>query len=101
MNRPLLCLCAFAAWSMVLVNGLAFARVSQVLTGKKKANAFPSGVQHGGEAYWRLNRAHLNTLENLPLFGAIVLSGVLLHLQSPMFQTLPVVVMCARVVQSL
>ncbi len=57
-------------------------------------------MQHGGEAYWRLNRAHLNVLENLPIFGAIVISGVLLHVTSPLFTTLPQVIVIARVVQS-
>jgi hypothetical protein len=47
---------------------IAFARVGAVLTGVKKANEFPSGVPHGGDGYWRLNRAHMNCLENLPIF---------------------------------
>lgn len=72
MTRPLLCLLAFAGWALFLVLCIAAARVSQVLTGKKKPNEFPSGVPHGGDRYWRLNRAHLNTVENLPIFGAIV-----------------------------
>jgi uncharacterized MAPEG superfamily protein len=101
MRQPLLCLAAFAAWAVVLVVGIAGARVFQVLAGRKRANEFPSGTPHGGDAYWRLNRAHMNTVENLPIFGALVVAGVLLRVEAPSFQVLPVVVICARVVQSL
>jgi uncharacterized MAPEG superfamily protein len=101
MRQPLLCLAAFAAWAILLVIAIAFARVSQVLAGRKRPNEFPSGVPHGGDAYWRLNRAHMNTVENLPIFGAIIIAGVLLRVEAPLFQLLPVVVICARVVQSL
>jgi uncharacterized MAPEG superfamily protein len=95
---PLVCLVLFAVWAMVLVLCIGAVRVFQVLTGKKRANEFPSGVPHGGDAYWRLNRAHINTLENLPIFAALVLAAALLHVE---LGRLPLVVICARVVQSL
>ena len=52
---------------IVLVTAIGAFRVLQVLTRKKAANEFPSGTPHGGDLYWRLNRAHMNTAENLPL----------------------------------
>jgi uncharacterized MAPEG superfamily protein len=101
MTRPLLCLAAFAGWAVLLVTAIGASRVFQVMTGRKKSNEFPSGTQHGGDVYWRLNRAHVNTVENLPIFGALVICGVLLRVDSSLFQTLPLVVIGARVVQSL
>lgn len=98
---PLGCLVAFALWALVLVGVLGLVRSGLVLVGCRRPTDFPGGVQHGGDAYWRLNRAHLNTVENLPIFGAIVLSGVLVHVSTPMFLLLPKVIVCARVVQSL
>ena len=101
MARPLQCLVGFSAWAILLVLGVGAVRVVQVMRGVKRANEFPSGTQHGGDAYWRLNRAHINTVENLPIFAALVITGTLLHVATPAFQTLPVVVLVARVVQSL
>jgi uncharacterized MAPEG superfamily protein len=101
MPSPLACLVGFALWAILLVLAIGLTRVSQVLAGKKRANEFPSGTQHGGDRYWRLNRAHVNTVENLPIFAAIILAGTWLHVDSRMFLTLPVVVLGARFVQSL
>jgi uncharacterized MAPEG superfamily protein len=98
MTGSLYCLVGFTAWAIVLVTAIACARIALVLTGRKRANEFPGGIQHGGDAYWRLNRAHLNTLENLPIFAALVLSARFAHVDV----TLPAqIVLGARVVQSL
>ena len=88
----------FAAWAALLVTAIGVARVAQVVTGKKRANEFPGGVQHGGDAYWRLNRAHLNAVENLPIFAALVLTARLTHVGV----LLPAeIILVARLVQSL
>ena len=94
-------LIAYALWAIALVLTLAIVRTSMVLRGKAKANSFTAGVPHGGDAYWRLNRAHLNTLENLPIFAAIVLPGWVVGMESAMFNRLAVIVVVARVIQSL
>lgn len=98
---PLAALVLHAMWVLVLVLAIALWRVSEVATGQKKVNEFSPGMQHGGEAYWRLNRAHMNTVENLPIFAAIVLSGVYLQVQDLAFQILPSLVLYARIAQSL
>jgi len=101
MPSPLACLVGFALWAVCLVLCVGLWRVSEVLAGKKRANEFPSGTPHGGDRYWRLNRAHINTVENLPVFAAIVLAGSWLHVDGKLFHTLPAVILGARVVQSL
>jgi hypothetical protein len=100
MPIALMCLVGFAMWAVVLVLAVGGARAFQVVTGAKKPNEFPSGQQHGGAAYWRLNRAHANTLENLPIFGAVVVVGFLTGVSDPMFSTLAQIVLGGRVVQS-
>jgi uncharacterized MAPEG superfamily protein len=100
MTTPLWCLLGFAVWSILLVLSLGTVRVVRVLTGQQAANSFPSGVPHGGDRYWRLNRAHLNSVENLPIFGAIVVAGTLLGVTSSAFGLAATIVLCARVVQS-
>lgn len=98
--QPLAALVLHAAWVLVLVLAIGLWRVSQVLAGQKKVNEFPSGTQHGSDAYWRLNRAHMNTIENLPTFAALVLAGVYLQVQDLAFQVLPTLVLYARIVQT-
>ena len=47
-----------------------------VLRGERPANGFPADQDHGGPGWYRrCNRAHLNCVENLPVFGAVVLVG--------------------------
>jgi uncharacterized MAPEG superfamily protein len=88
----------WSAWAVLLVAAVGTLRVSQVLRGEKRANEFPSGMQHGGDAYWRLNRAHINTVENLPIFAALVLAAAWARVDI----TLPcTVALGARMVQSL
>jgi uncharacterized MAPEG superfamily protein len=94
-------LIVYALWAIVLVLALAVVRTGTVLRGRAKANSFTAGTPHGGDAYWRLNRAHLNTLENLPIFGAVVLSGWVVGMESATFNRLAVIVVAARIVQSL
>ena len=48
--------------------------------GEAKPNAFPSGTKHGPDWYWRVNRAHMNTVENLPVFAVLVVAAVLLEI---------------------
>lgn len=76
------------------------ARVAQILAGNAKPSDFPSGIPHGGDRYWRLNRAHLNCLENLPLFAAVVLTGAVIGADAPMLDRFAVVYLGARVGQS-
>ena len=94
-------LVAYALWAIALVMAVAACRTLMVLNGKTRLNGFTSGVPHGGDAYWRLNRAHLNTAENLPVFAAIVLAGWVVGMETATFNRLAVIIVVARVIQSL
>jgi uncharacterized MAPEG superfamily protein len=98
---PLAALVLFAAWGLLLVLSIGAWRLGEIATGQKRAGDFPAGTQHGGAAYWRLNRAHMNVVENLPFFGALVLSGLYLQVQDAAFQLLPSLILYARIAQSL
>ena len=99
-SRPIIALLAFTAWTLLLVGSILITRTVLVALGKKKANEFPASVQHGTDRYWRLNRAHLNALENLPIFAAIVLGGAALGVSSPTLAKLSEFVVFARIAQS-
>ncbi|HVP30283.1 MAG TPA: MAPEG family protein [Myxococcota bacterium] len=101
MTVPLWCLLGFVLWTTLLLVAIGAARVAQILGGKARPSDFPSGVPHGGDRYWRLNRAHLNCLENLPLFAAVVLTGAVIGADAPILDTLALVYLGSRVGQSL
>jgi uncharacterized MAPEG superfamily protein len=100
-GRPVLALLGFAAWAIVLVLGVGLVRVTQVLLGRAPANGFPSGTPHGSDAYWRLNRAHINAVENLPIFASIVLGGAALGVSSERLCVLAEATLALRVAQSI
>ena len=103
MSIPLWCLLAFVAWTMSLMSlGIGVTRVIKVLKGEAKSNDFPTHKPHGGsERYQRTMRAHLNCVENLPLFGAVVLIAALTNLTSGHFDVLALVYLASRVGQSI
>ncbi len=101
MTASLHCLMGFVYWTVFLVLCVATVRISQVATGKAASGDFPAGEKHGGDMYWRLNRAHANCLENLPIFAAVVLVAAAIGYGSDLFDNLARVFVFARVGQSL
>ena len=101
MTTPLLCLLLYASWAMLLVFAVGSWRVTQVLTKKKRSNEFSSGTPHGSELYWRINRAHVNAVENLPIFAAAVITAHLAEVSGTWLDSACIVVIVARVAQSL
>lgn len=100
MTTSLWCLIGFVAWTLLLLTSVGLARVAQIVGGRARPSDFPSGVPHGGDRYWRLNRAHLNCVENLPLFAAVVLTGAVVGADAPVLDRLAVAYLVARVAQS-
>ncbi|TGM30090.1 MAPEG family protein [Leptospira levettii] len=96
-----LALILFTLWTLGLGVTLITYRSVQVLLGKKKSNEFPAGIQHGSDFNWRLNRAHLNSLENLPIFVAVVFLTVSLGKVNEFVNQAGFVILGARVLQSL
>ena len=98
--QSIVALVLYALWAIALVLMVAADRVLMVIRGTAKADSFTPGVPHGSDSYWRINRAHLNTLENLPIFAAIVLCGWVVGMETATFNRLAMVVVVARIVQS-
>lgn len=66
----------FVAWSIVLVLIYAGYRVPMILSGQQKANHWERNQPVDDPAFLvRVKGAHLNCLENLPLFAALVLTA--------------------------
>jgi uncharacterized MAPEG superfamily protein len=99
-SAPIYALMGYVFWAVILAISLVITRAVLVVRGHP-VTEFTAGVPHGSDAYWRLNRAHLNTLENLPMFAAVVLAGVVSGEGSDTFATLARVCVFARIGQSL
>ena len=66
----------FAAWTLILMFIYVNYRVLLTLTGKKPANSWPRGMPNDDPPFIsRVHNAHLNAVENLPVFAAIVLAA--------------------------
>jgi uncharacterized MAPEG superfamily protein len=101
MSLSLWMLLAYAGWTLtVLVAGVGIGRWSLILAGRAKLNDFPGDTPHGTPAYRRAVRAHANCIENLPVFGAIVLIAAAARLAPPGFDELAVATVVARMAQS-
>lgn len=98
---PIASLMLFAVWGLLLVISIGTWRLAMAVSGKTPKGGFTAGTPHGSAAYWRLNRAHLNVVENLPFFGAIVLGGMVANVQDPNFQMLASIVLLARIAQTI
>jgi uncharacterized MAPEG superfamily protein len=94
-------LLGFVAWTLLLVVlGIGVTRVGLVMRGQARANSFNPQVPHGTESYQRRMRAHLNCVENLPIFAALVLLGGVLSVPGAGFQVAAFAVLPLRIGQS-
>jgi len=94
---PLACLLAFVAWIVVLVIALTIARFHHLGHG---GTVREFGIPDDRRLIWRLFRAHVNAVENLPLFAAVVLVAAAAGRQSRWLDVLAVIYLCARIGQS-
>ena len=102
MTVPVWMLLAFATWTVVLLLGtVGVYRWSRILTGRVPIREFRADQVEGAEWYKRAMRAHANCVENLPVFGALVLALQVGEVHGPAVNVLCIGVVVARVVQSL
>ena len=90
----------FATWTLVLMFLYVGYRVALVLAMKKPANSWGRDDKVDDPAFVvRAKHAHLNALENLPVFAAIVLAAVALG-KTPVVDQVAAFVLYARLAQS-
>ena len=73
MSPSALALVGDAAWSLLLAISVVTYRTGLVLMKQHTANGFDPDGADVSEFSGRLCRAHANTYENLPIFGALIL----------------------------
>lgn len=102
MSIPVWVLLAFAVWTMlVLMLTVGIYRWGLVFAGRAQVNEFRADQVEGSDWYRRSMRAHLNCVENLPVYGAIVLVLVVSGTSGPLLDILALTLISARVVQTL
>ena len=101
MMVPVWMLVGFAAWTVLLLLAtVGVYRWSRILTGRMPIRSFRADQIEGADWYIRAMRAHANCVENLPVFGAIVLGLYVGNVASAFVNALAVAVLVARIMQS-
>ena len=101
MTIPVWVLLLFAGWTLAtLLATVGVYRWSRILTGRAALSEFRADEPHGSAWYRRAMRAHANCVENLPVYAAVVVAIVASGVRSSMLDTLTVVLLAARVSQT-
>jgi uncharacterized MAPEG superfamily protein len=102
MSIPVLVLLGFAAWTLLtLIGSIGVYRWSLILSGRASIAEWRADIPQGSDWYRRAMRAHMNCIENLPIYVAVVVALVSTGLQSPVVDRLAIAILPARVCQTL
>src|ERR671912_235042 len=100
MMLPVWMLVGFAAWTVLLLLGtVGVYRWSHILTGRVAIRNFRADQVEGADWYKRAMRAHANCVENLPVFGAIVVALYIGNVGGALIDGLAAAILVARVMQ--
>tara|TARA_R110000850_G_scaffold236447_1_gene361237 strand:+ start:4188 stop:4610 length:423 start_codon:yes stop_codon:yes gene_type:complete len=101
MSIPVLVLLAFAGWTLLSMSlTVGVYRWSRIFSGRNRIGEFSEYRIEGQDWYKRALRAHANCVENLPVYGAVVLAIVATGAQSPLLDNLALVFLIARLAQT-
>jgi uncharacterized MAPEG superfamily protein len=101
MTIPQWALLGFAVWTLLVLFGTAGVyRWSRILTGRVRISEWQPDPPQGSGWYQRAMRAHMNCVENLPVFGAIVLCATAVGSDSRLLDWLAGAVLVARICQT-
>ena len=99
---PLCVMLAFAAWTLALLTvTVGYYRWSRILTGRQRIATFPADGTGGAGWYERATRAHMNCIENLPVYGAVAVAAALCNVGGRDLDLLALAFITARIAQSL
>jgi uncharacterized MAPEG superfamily protein len=101
MTIPVWVLLGFAAWTLLtLFTTIGVYRWSRILTGRTAIAEWRADEMQGSEWYRRALRAHMNCVENLPLYTATVVVLLALRLDTPVLDALAITILVARICQT-
>ncbi|HXS41361.1 MAG TPA: MAPEG family protein [Stellaceae bacterium] len=101
MTIPQWVLLGFAGWTLaVLCATIGIYRWSLILAGRARISDWRADQAQGSDWYRRAMRAHLNCVENLPVYGAIVLCASAAGATGGLLDALALLVIAARICQT-
>jgi uncharacterized MAPEG superfamily protein len=102
MTIPVLVLLGFAAWTLLTLFGsIGVYRWSRILTGRASVAEWRADLPQGSDWYKRAMRAHMNCVENLPVYTAIVVALVASGVKSATIDGLAIAILASRLGQTL
>jgi uncharacterized MAPEG superfamily protein len=102
MTIPQWALLGFAVWTLLVLFGtVGVYRWSRILTGQVRISEWQADLPQGSDWYQRAMRAHMNCVENLPVFAAIVLCATATGADSRLLDLLAVAILVARICQTM
>lgn len=102
MTVPVWVLLLFAGWTLAtLLATVGVYRWSRILTGRTSIAEWRADLPQGSDWYKRAMRAHMNCVENLPLYTAIVVALIATGVKSATIDMLAIAILAARVGQTL
>ena len=101
MTIPQWALLGFAVWTLLVLFGtVGVYRWSRILTRQVRISEWQPDRPQGSDWYQRAMRAHMNCIENLPVFAAIVLCATAAGSDSRLLDWLAGAVLVARICQT-
>ena len=101
MTTPVWVLLGLAAWTLLLlIMTVGVYRWSLILTGRTSIASWRADEQQGSDWYRRAVRAHMNCVENLPIYTAIVVALLATGVTSTLLDGLAITILVARILQS-
>jgi uncharacterized membrane protein YecN with MAPEG domain len=102
MPIPVWVLLGFAAWTLlILIATVGVYRWSRILTRRTAIGFWRADEPQGDDWYRRAMRAHMNCVENLPVYAALVVCLLAAKAAGFALDALAIVVLAARICQSL
>jgi len=102
MTTPLWVMLAFAAWThAVLIGSIGVYRLSRVFTGRATMAEWRADGMQGDPWYQRATRAHMNCVENLPVYSAVALAAAVTGVGGAALDALALIFIAARIGQTL
>lgn len=100
-NIPVLVLLAFGAWTLLTLSAtIGVYRWSLILGGRVSIVDWRADLPQGSDWYERAMRAHMNCVENLPVYGAVVVALTVSHVHSVVVDGLAISMFTARIGQT-
>jgi uncharacterized MAPEG superfamily protein len=101
MSIPIFVLLVFAGWTLfTLCIGVGAYRWILILAGRASIGEWRADTAQGSDWYRRAMRAHANCVENLPVFGALVVALMALKLHSTLIDALSLIFLACRIGQT-